>query len=289
MNIYTESHIRVLIDDLKKRINHQSFIEDNERIKKKFRSDFDVVTNPLLSTPEEDLFEWIDVVESVKNAKNKFVMFELGAGYGRWCVNALHALNFYNNINYEFIAVEAEPTHFAFLKEYFSAYGINETCSYLINSALSSTEGFAFFNVGDPNGWYGQFLDSTKVNVFHRILDKFILHKNPVAKRKKVVNTISLNSILCKYSLIDLIDMDIQSSELEVCMNSISQIEKTTKRLHIATHSIHIHNKLVDLLSDRSWKINFCYPPFSKSKTILGEFYLNDGVISACNPNIKNY
>jgi FkbM family methyltransferase len=272
-----------LIEDLKKKIEDPSFKNYINETLKKLSSEFDVLNNPLLSTPEEDLFEWIDVIESVKIAKKKFVMFELGAGYGRWCVNALHALKFYNNVNYEFVAVEAEPTHFKFLKEYFNAFGISESNNCLINAAVSSAEGYAFFHMGDPNGWYGQFLENVKVTFLHRIIERLKFKKDLNIKRKELVKTISLNCILQKYDYVDLIDMDIQSSELDVCINSISEIEKKVKRLHIATHSTIIHTKLVDLLSKRSWKINYSYPPFSKSQSMFGEVYLNDGVISASN------
>jgi hypothetical protein len=44
--------------------------------------------SPTLPGFNEEYFEWIDIFESVKNAKNEFVMFELGAGFGRWIVRA---------------------------------------------------------------------------------------------------------------------------------------------------------------------------------------------------------
>jgi hypothetical protein len=62
--------------------------------------------------PEEYL-EWIDLLEAVANAQGKFTMIELGAGYGRWLVNAAVTLRQRKPTIVPFlIGAEAEPTHF---------------------------------------------------------------------------------------------------------------------------------------------------------------------------------
>ena len=35
-------------------------------------------------TPSEDYFEWIDLLEAVAAAEDRFTMLDLGAGFGRW-------------------------------------------------------------------------------------------------------------------------------------------------------------------------------------------------------------
>ena len=40
---------------------------------------------------DEEYFEWVDVIDSVREARDRFVMIELGAGYGRWSVRAAAA------------------------------------------------------------------------------------------------------------------------------------------------------------------------------------------------------
>jgi hypothetical protein len=37
---------------------------------------------------DEEYFEWIDLLEAVASAKNRFTMLELGAGWGRWSARA---------------------------------------------------------------------------------------------------------------------------------------------------------------------------------------------------------
>ncbi|MBA3430334.1 MAG: hypothetical protein H0U16_02480 [Actinobacteria bacterium] len=45
-----------------------------------------------LPRPDEEYIEWIDVLEAVSNARDRFTMVELGAGWARWLVNAVAAL-----------------------------------------------------------------------------------------------------------------------------------------------------------------------------------------------------
>jgi hypothetical protein len=45
-----------------------------------------------LPTLDESYVEWVDLLEVVVSARNLFTMIELGAGYGRWLVNAAAAL-----------------------------------------------------------------------------------------------------------------------------------------------------------------------------------------------------
>jgi hypothetical protein len=73
-----------------------------------------VAVTPPPADPE--LFEWIDVLEAVTRANASFTMLELGAGYGRWVVNAASALRLYSGLPHHLIAVEAELTHFRWLE-----------------------------------------------------------------------------------------------------------------------------------------------------------------------------
>ena len=58
------------------------------------------------------------MLESVKNAKKEFTMMELGAGFGRWSVNAVYAIKRLNpNIAYFLVMVEGEPDHVKMLEQ----------------------------------------------------------------------------------------------------------------------------------------------------------------------------
>ena len=81
---------------------------------------------------DEEYFEWIDILESVSSAKTQYVMFELGAGYGRWAVRAARALRQHGAMPCHLVAVEAEPQHFEWLREHFGNNGLDPQAHTLI-------------------------------------------------------------------------------------------------------------------------------------------------------------
>lgn len=78
---------------------------------------FDRNESPTYPPFDEEYFEWIDLLEAVAAAKDRFTMLELGAGFGRWTARAAAAAK-QRDLSYSLIAVEAEPTHFDWMREF---------------------------------------------------------------------------------------------------------------------------------------------------------------------------
>lgn len=287
MKVFEKSASHPLVSLLEERMEKANYSNTQKEIFKKLPKEFDAENSVLFTTPGEDYIEWIDIVEAASAAKDRFVMFELGAGYGRWCINAMNALKFLNPLPFHFVAVEAEKSHFHFLKEYFVAHGLNLQEHKLIEAAVDAVQGLAVFHMGDPNEWYGQYIDGKKPNFLNRILYSLQSRFLKTQRRKEIVKTITLNSILENYERVDLIDMDIQSSELPVLRASIDSLNKKVKRLHIGTHSKEIDKGLNDLFLEHGWKNVNLYPSFSTCATPYGVVTFNDGIQSWINPKIE--
>ncbi|MBP7074084.1 MAG: FkbM family methyltransferase [Rhabdochlamydiaceae bacterium] len=291
MKVFEQTNKHSLVSLLEERMEQANFKQTQKEIFQKLPKDFDIESSAIFYTPGEDYLETIDIVEAVSSAKKRFVMFELGAGYGRWCINAMNALKFLNPIPFHFVAVEAEISHFRFLKEYFIAHGLNLKDHKLIKAAVDVNPGKAVFHMGDANEWYGQCIDSEKVTFFNRISyaikNKYhnYFGKNAL-KTKGVVKTITLNSLLEKYEHVDLIDMDIQGFELAVLEASIDLLNKKVKRLHIGTHSKEIDEGLKNLFQKHGWQNVHLFPCLATSTTPYGVIEFNDGIQSWANPRI---
>ena len=118
--------------------------------------------------PDEEYFEWIDLLESVVAAKGSYTMIELGAGYGRWALRAAFAAQHYNpKLRCHVIAVEAEPTVYGWLKEHFAHNGLKPRWHTLLHAAVTGQPGKVQFYIGGPargpfdlppDAWYGQSL-----------------------------------------------------------------------------------------------------------------------------------
>jgi len=182
----------------------------------------------------EDYFNWIPILESVVEAQSKFTMVELGAGYGPKLVNACVAARCYhgNNFPCDLVGVEAEPTHFKWMKQNFVDNNIKPS-RYLINCAVFDKKGSVNFQVGFPS-YYGQcineidrsFRDRLKEAAFSFIpqlnnreitITDYWTGKSAVGTiREKYVPTVALSEILNPFGYIDLIDSDIQGMEARV-------------------------------------------------------------------------
>lgn len=236
---------------------------------------------------DNEYFEWIDLLESVKNAKGEFIFVELGAGYGRWSVRAAQAIRRLNPLPFKIIAVEGEPTHYEFLKRNFHDNGINPSDCSLMKVAVWNKKGTVKFHTGNPTGWYGQCI--MKQPLFSTIKSTLLYllgAYNPNDKSGITVPTITLDEILSLLHHVDLIDIDIQGTELDVISHSIEIINEKVMRIHIGTHSSEIEERLRDIFLKNNWRKHFYYQLQSTIETPYGKIKFDDGVQSWINPRL---
>ena len=209
----------------------------------------------------EEYFEWIDLLESIKAWKpgyGPYTFMELGAGYGRWSVRAALARPLAR-----IIAVEAEPTHFKWMKQNFLDNGLVSDRYKLKQAAVSDVAGSCLFMTGRPAEWYGQ----------------RVLHPGESSASAETVCTVTLAQLLENGPfLVDLIDMDIQGSEYLVLRAGIEDANTKVKRLHIATHDGAIEFGLRKLLGDNKWESVWDFECGIVSETPYGSFAFQDGV-----------
>jgi len=221
----------------------------------------------------EEYFEWIDLLETVMAADKEFVMIELGAGYGRWLVDAAMAVKQYHgNIPLKLIGVEAEPSHFQWMKQHFQYNGIDPEQQELIEAVVDEKEGEVDFYVGRPDEWYGQ---------------SIARGSNSSSESVTKVKAITLNQILSKLEQVDLIDLDVQGAELAVLRSGIEELNKKVKRVHIGTHGRYLEQGLRELFREHEWyKVNdYCCN--AREITEWGEISFQDGVQTWINPRLS--
>jgi len=226
-------------------------------------------------SPNEEFFEWIDILDSVLDAGSKYTFVELGAGYGRWMVRAAAAFRqIHGSKPFRLIGVEAEPTHFEWIKQHFLTNGINPDEHKLINAPVYDTQSDVLFCVGKPDIWYGQAIINT-------------IAEAPSGTETLKLSSIPLVALLDKTEIIDLIDFDIQGAEGAVVKSAIKELTAQVKRLHIGTHSQHAEIQLRETLYDNGWISLNDFPCASTSDTEYGPIAFGDGVQSWLNPRLS--
>jgi FkbM family methyltransferase len=213
---------------------------------------------------DEEYFEWIDLLETVTSARGRFTMLELGAGFGRWTARGAAAAE-QRNLPYSLIAVEAEPTHFEWLKQNLEDNGVRLADCRLIHAAVTGKDGKIGFCVGDPAGNYGQAIGGTTE-----------------------VEAVSLGTLLHPLDRVDLIDMDVQGAELEILSVATEPLSQKVKRVHVETHSEELHTSILSLFRALGWKPHFLYMFNTADKTPWGRINFQGGIQSWLNPRLCN-
>jgi FkbM family methyltransferase len=219
---------------------------------------------------DEEYFEWIDLLEAVTAAQGRFTMLELGAGFGRWTVNAAAALKQSSGLPYSMVAVEAEPTHFQWMVQHLSDNSMDLSNSQLIQAVVAPVDGKVGFDITSPKGggpsqWYGQCIGGSDL-----------------------VDTVSLDTLLQSFQTVDLIDLDVQGAESAVLNAAAEQLDQKVKRVHIGTHGPGVETALHSLFNRLGWECIRSYPAASSATTEWGEISFRDGVQSWMNPTYSD-
>jgi FkbM family methyltransferase len=231
-----------------------------------------------------DHFEWKALLESVESAGDDYTMVELGAGFGWWGINAAAALNRESpGKPARIILVEAEPQHYEFLNTAVAENPFPGVRYETLQAAVGTADHRDWFYTGRSADWYGQRL----MLDYHREhlqsgSDEHVRREGSKLTTSdgyelSEVEVVPLEKILEPCARVDLLDIDIQGSELEVVRSSLETIRAKCRRLFIATHSHEIHEELFGLLA-ADWEAAASFPPATTVQTETGPVELLDGV-----------
>jgi FkbM family methyltransferase len=188
------------------------------------------------------LSEWAGTLRSVvEAADNKFVVVELGAGWGPWLVSGARAAQKLGIENIVMAGVEGSAEHFAFMRQHLLDNGFNPEEHILIHGVVGAADGIARFpKLKVPSEEWGASADYADV---------------PAEAEMEDVPSISLATLLGKLPPVDLIHCDIQGAEFEVLSAATHDLTERVRRIVVGTHSRRIEVDLMDLFSSAGWRL----------------------------------
>lgn len=249
---------------------------------------------PQLPAFDEEYFEWVDLLEAVATARDRFTMIEIGAGYARWAVRGWAAAQ-RRGLPAHVGIVEAEPQHALWAKSHLAFNGVPDCDVSFHEAAVGVQAGSTVFLVGMPHGaegnnardWYGQAVawpgltegqDSGRSYCGKPVLEL-------AAGWSGVhVNVQTLDTILSDFAHIDFADFDVQGAEADVIRASLGVLTEKVRRLHIGTHSREIDREIPRILAPAGWRCLRAYPCLRWNRTPFGWIYFGDGVQTWLNP-----
>ena len=246
---------------------------------------------------DEDYFEWIDVLQSVRDARDKYTMIELGACYGPWAVRAALAARQLGIEHIKLGLAEAEPMHLIWLRQHLQDNGIRPDEVAIYDCAVSDENGSIDFYVGMPDdfgpdtsrSWHGQSIIKSHEKAIDSAIDPVQTYcGQPVVTyasgwKAITVNKKNIRDILSRFDDIDLIDLDVQEEELRILTASADLLDRQVKRLHIGTHGPELEEGLRKLLGRRGWFAVRDYGCHKVNPTPFGDVQFVDGVQSWIN------
>jgi hypothetical protein len=261
---------------------------------------------PTVATYGEGWFEVADWLISAHEARQQYVAVSLGACFGYQLVGAWKALQAINPLPSRLVAVEPVPQNCDWIRSHMITNGINPDDHWIIQAALGHDNEPILFPVGAPGTGMQSChaVNATESRQIYadalrsqghseRVLENILLYNSTGVLRElgrgysgelKLVSALTLRDVLSPFDRIDLLEVDIQESEIEVIPPYMELVSRKVRRVHVGTHGRQAHDLLRALFAKAGWQIVFDYAPDSHHVTPRGSMDLGDGILSAQNP-----
>jgi hypothetical protein len=263
---------------------------------------------PSLATWGEGFFELADWLLAARDARDRFVGVSLGASFGAQLVFAWKVLMALNPLPCKLVAVEPVPENCAWMRRHMAVNGINPDEHCIIQAALGPDNEPVLFPVGAPGAGVAGCSDTNSTftrrryadlirahDASHRVLENLLVSNSTglgydlgggFEGEMKFVSAVTVRDVLTPFDQVDLLEVDIQHSEISALPPFMGVIDRKVRRVHIGTHGSEAHELLRGLLLDAGWELAFDLAPDTHHVTELGAIDLLDGILSARNPKV---
>jgi FkbM family methyltransferase len=236
----------------------------------------------------EDYYEWIDVLEAIEEAGDSFNMIELGAGYGRWVINAAAAIqNFHGRrpSHLWLCAVEPSKQRIAWMREHFADNDVDPAAHRLIEAGVSADGLRCAFQSDTPaTDGYGQTTIPVDWTSMRADAAGFYRKQQDGSTASFVmIPTVTVPDVIGD-RIIDLLDIDVQGHEVAIIEPFIELIAQRVKRLHIGTHTAELHTRLGEIVAGAGFQMQREFLVNSNQPSEFGVIRLIDGLQSWINP-----
>ena len=231
----------------------------------------------------EHILAWAPLVLAMRRAGSVATTVALGAGWGRWAVGAAMAAQKLGK-DYRIVAVEAEPSHFAWLQRHVEDNGIDPARATLIHAAAGAKSGRCWFQTGDPAAWYGQQIVEELAPPTDDAAD-IVAEGGAVLRNTRLV---SLADVAGDLERIDYLHMDVQGAEADILEAGTGLLDARVSLVNIGTHSKPIEARLRALFAELGWMNLYDVSLGEARKVVFGdrseEVTFGDGVQVWVNP-----
>jgi FkbM family methyltransferase len=251
--------------------------------------DGQVMPKPIPGDYHAETAEWLGLLKAVLAAKDQFVAMELGAGIGPWLVAGTVAARLRGIRDIRLLGVEADAVRFGLLQQNLRDNDINLEEHTLICGGVGALAGKAKWpRVPDPRNDAG-IRPIRKSAAREGVLEIEDLQYMEGSVDDLVdVNVIAFDELLRSQPLWDLVHIDVQGTEVELCSSCLALMSKRVRYLVVGTHSRKLDGDLIALMFQAGWVLEHEKPTrfvFTRSAN-LERMTTADGIQVWRNPNL---
>ncbi len=243
---------------------------------------------PIPADSHADAIEWVGLLKAIRATEGKGSLraMELGAGWGPWVVAAGVAARNIGISDIYLLAVEADPNHFAFLRQHFLDNGLDPDQHRLLNAAVGIAGSRMQWPVIDPNNdWGARPICADEQNENITKID----YRGAEFIETREIEVISIDMVLGLQPRWDLVHVDVQGDEAKICSAAIPQLDERVHWLIIGTHSRLIEGQLLEQFTRMGWILENERPvqfEFSRNPKTLECLTTHDGTQVWRNPKL---
>lgn len=202
-----------------------------------------------------EAIEWIGLLKSITSASRRLTAMELGAGWGPWSVAAAAAARVVGVTDTRLCAVEVDPGHFDFMLRHFRDNGLTPEAHRLIQAGVGVEAGKGRFpKLADPSADFGSrpqtSAEACQTDYVGREFPDWV-----------EVDIIPISELLRSEPVWDLVHVDVQGWEVDLCSAASALLDERVRWLVIGTHDAKLHGNLISLMFQRGWILENEKPP----------------------------
>jgi FkbM family methyltransferase len=201
---------------------------------------------PVPGSFHAEAVEWIALLKSVLSASSSYTAMELGAGFGPWIVAGAVLARLRGLGEIHLCGVEGDLHHFQFMRQHLVDNGFDPAQHDLHQAAVGPENGEARWpTTEDSSGeaFWG----------FRPIPEQGGDYMGRSFEQTHHVKVTAINELVRSRPEWDMIHIDIQGGEYEVCRVGMADLWERAKRVIIGTHSRKIDGDLVELFMQHGW------------------------------------
>ena len=273
------------------RIAQPGFIVDFLGAKTRTTSLYDQVASfdgivmgpPIPGDYHAEAVEWLGLLKTVRTAGSCYTAMEWGAGWAPWLISGAVAARLTGVPTCRLYGIEADADHFESMRQHFDDNHIDPAEHVLLQAAVGAEAGTARWpKYPDPkNAWGARPLRELSA-------DDEDYH-NPDVREFQDIEVLRAHDLLVREPLWDMLHIDIQGWEGEVCRSCIDTISDRVKWVIIGVHSQILDATLLQIFHEAGWILEHEKPTrfrFAAHKSTFESMVIADGTQVWRNPRL---